>query len=81
MLSLVKVEPAVPCQGCNRGRKAQNKTYLYGHEYMVLCHECLMDHAQIAIDNAPVYGTIDLEQIDRESAKHIRKAAEQKAAA
>lgn len=72
MLSLVKVDPAVPCEICGLGRKANNHVYLAGHHYAFMCHECLMDQTQIAIDNAPVFGTVDKDQIDYDSKEHIR---------
>lgn len=52
MLSLVKVENPAPCEGCDGAHRARNHIFLCGHSYMMLCHDCLMEHAQIAIDNA-----------------------------
>lgn len=83
MLSLVKVEPAVKCEGasCPRphlSRNATNHVYLHGHSYLRLCLDCVMQHAEMWEQNG---GSPCRDELHYESGRLIRKQAEQRAAA
>ena len=82
MLSLVKVEPAVTCEGDNcphgkRGHTATNHLFLFGHSYLRLCLDCVLEHAAIWEEHG---GTVDVEKLQYDASRHIREHAERAAA-